>query len=69
MYIDVKNTSKICSYAVLHGYPRTSYSAIVCCLTEHSQMIFCRSKHWKLVNKTNLDSTREEYGFAREGNL
>lgn len=45
MYIDVKNTSKICSYVVTHGYPRASYSAIVWCLTEHSQIIFCRSKH------------------------
>lgn len=60
--------SKMHSYVVIHGYPRTIYFTVACCLTEHSQIIFCRSEYRKLINKTNLESTREEHVFSREGN-
>lgn len=52
-----------------NNYRRTNYSAIICCLTEKSQIIFCRSKCQNLVYKTNLKSTSEEHVFTRQKNF
>lgn len=76
MYVYIKcmyvyRCEKCLQNMFLCGYPWVSKDKLFshCMLSYRTVSHILQSKHWKLINKTYLESTREEHVFVGEGNL